>query len=197
MPESSSLPSGWAKRPRWAARVVLAAATSVVTTAGCGVLSVDPTSEVQEDLTVSSPVLVDGEPIPERFTCHGEGVSPPVQWSGFPAETESIAIVMDAPQAPGGNAVHWMVFDLNPEGQEISEGQPGSPAAEATNSLGSVGYEPPCPEEDGDEEYRFTVYALSSEVSLGEGAEFNEATDAIAERVLAYGRLVATGPQPS
>lgn len=199
MPESSSLPSGWAKRSRWTARAVLAAATSVATTAGCGVLSFDPTSEVQEDLTVSSPVLVDGEPIPDRFTCHGEGISPPLQWSGFPSETESIAVVMDTPEARGGTAVQWIVFDVDPEGQEITEGQPGSPATEATNSLGDVGYEPPCPESDSNdgEEYRFTVYALSDTIGLGEGADFNEATDTIADRVIAYGRLIATGQQPS
>lgn len=191
-----AMPSPAARSLRARVGGVLAVVAVTSTTAGCGALNISPTGEVAQDITVASPVIVEGERIPERFTCHGDGISPPLQWSGFPADTESLAIVVDAPEAAGGSQVHWVVFNLDPQEQEIAEGVPNRPAVQAATSPGSTGYDPPCPDGDGSqsdegEVYRFTVYALSSEIDLAEGAELADATDAIAERVMAYGRLFA------
>lgn len=169
------------------------AAVAVLPTAGCGMLSLAPTSEVQADVTVTSPVIVEGEPLPPRFTCAGDGVSPPLQWSGLPEGTQTVAVVLDAPQASGGPMVQWVVSGLDPEQGELAEGQPPGSAAQAVNSAGEVGYNAPCPDGDDDDGgvYRFTVYALSDDPGIAEGAALDEATDAIASRVIGYGRLLA------
>src|SRR5437899_8252088 len=56
-------------------------------------------------ITVTSSVLQEGQPIPVRYTCSGDGVSPPLQWSGVPKEAGSVAVVVDDPDAPSGTFV--------------------------------------------------------------------------------------------
>ncbi|GAA3757914.1 hypothetical protein HDA32_001846 [Spinactinospora alkalitolerans] len=168
------------------AAALLAAAT------GCGVLADGTNGETSEDITVSSPVLQEDETIPQRYTCDGEGVSPSLRWSGLPDGTESIAVVVDALEAEGGATVHWVVYGLDPENPEIPEGSVPQPGHQGENSFGEVGYEAPCPTDDQEQEYRFTVYALGSDVDLPDGAPLDEALGAIASHTLARGRLIAT-----
>ncbi|MDS1268813.1 YbhB/YbcL family Raf kinase inhibitor-like protein [Lipingzhangella sp. LS1_29] len=174
-----------------------------------------PLDEATDDLTVSSPVIQEGGEIPDRYTCHGEGNSPPLQWSGVPPHAESIAVVVDDPQAAGGPKVHWVVYNLDPDIAELPENGLPSSAQQAENSVGEVGYDPPCPDgssaERGYEDerseqsedspnsdevlqhYRFTVYALQAPITLEDDdtAELDEALGAIAARSLAWGRLLA------
>jgi Raf kinase inhibitor-like YbhB/YbcL family protein len=187
MPASPLPPARALVRPPRAVRAA-AAAVAVCSVAACGQM-IDPATEVREDVTVLSPALVEGEALPERFTCEGEEIPPPLQWSGLPRDTESVAVVMDAPHAQGGNTVLWVVFGLDPVDQELGEGGPGSSARQAQNSAGEAAYLPPCPEEHGGE-YRFTVYALNDAIAVEDGAPLSEATAAIAEGTLGYGRLV-------
>ncbi|MFC7327390.1 YbhB/YbcL family Raf kinase inhibitor-like protein [Marinactinospora rubrisoli] len=161
---------------------------------GCGVLPTGANAPTSDDITVTSPMIREGETIPERYTCAGAGVSPPLRWSGLPPETESLAVLVDDTEATGGARVYWTVFGLDPENPELPEGSVPQPAHQAQNSAGDADYEPPCPEEGHeDHEYRFTVYALSEDVPLSDGAPLDEALGAIAARTLARGRLIATG----
>ncbi|RCV47531.1 YbhB/YbcL family Raf kinase inhibitor-like protein [Marinitenerispora sediminis] len=160
---------------------------------GCGVLPTGTNAEATDDITVTSPMIREGETIPERYTCEGEGVSPPLRWSGLPSGTESLAVLVDDTEASGGAQVYWVVYGLDPENPELPEGSVPQPGHQAQNSVGAADYEPPCPEGDEDHEYRFTVYALSEDVPLSDGAPLDEALGAIAARTLARGRLIATG----
>lgn len=182
-------------------------------TSGCGMFLGSPLDEATDGLTVTSPVIQEGGIIPERYTCHGEGSSPPLQWSGVPQNTESIAVVVDDPEADGGPMVHWVVYNLDPDVAELPEdGLPPS-AQQAENSMGEVGYSPLCPEETPTDEtdngetspqatprsddelqhYRFTVYALQTGITLehDDAAALDEALGAISARSLSWGRLLA------
>ncbi|GAA3727825.1 hypothetical protein GCM10022402_05650 [Salinactinospora qingdaonensis] len=149
--------------------------------------------EAADNITVTSPMILAGETIPERYTCKGEGVSPPLSWSGLPDGVESIAVLIDDPEAVGGATVHWLVYGLDPANPELAEGSVPQPARQARNVSGEANYAAPCPVDDHEHEYRFTVYALDSELDLPEAAPLDEALRAIAAHTLARGRLVATG----
>jgi Raf kinase inhibitor-like YbhB/YbcL family protein len=69
-------------------------------------------------MQLRSSAFSDGSPIPRQFTCDGEDLSPPLEWSGAPAETQSFALLCDDPDAPAGTWHHWAAYDI-PAGQSV------------------------------------------------------------------------------
>ena len=61
-------------------------------------------------MVLTSPAFSDGERIPELYTCDGADISPPLRWSGIPANVGSLAVLCDDPDAPGGTWAHWAAF---------------------------------------------------------------------------------------
>lgn len=151
----------------------------------------EPAAKAPERVTVTSSAFGANAPIPTRFTCKGEGVSPPLRWSGVPGEARALALVVDDPDAPGGDFVHWVVFDIDPGVDGIRQGQVPSAARQAENSAGTAAYTPPCPP-SGTHHYRFTLYALRERVDLPNGVGHDDAIDAISKAAVARGRLVGT-----
>ena len=108
--------------------------------------------------------------IPSRFTCDGSNVSPPLSWSGLPAGTKSLALVVTDPDAPDPKApkttwVHWVLYDLPADATGLREAiaSKGLPpgALEGTNDFGRTGYGGPCPP-IGRHRYVHTLYALDT-----------------------------------
>jgi phosphatidylethanolamine-binding protein (PEBP) family uncharacterized protein len=46
-------------------------------------------------LELTSPAFSDKGTLPVEFTCEGEGISPPLSWSGVPDGTQSLVMIMD------------------------------------------------------------------------------------------------------
>ena len=63
-------------------------------------------------LQISSPVFSNGADIPRKYTCDGENVAPPLEWSGVPDQTKSVAVICDDPDAPSGTFTHWVLYDI-------------------------------------------------------------------------------------
>lgn len=160
---------------------------------GCGL--VGRTEALRQDapqvMTVSSPVIGQGMVLPGRYTCHGRGQSPPVEWSGVPQGTKSIALVLDDSNAPITPYVYWIVFDISPARSYIQAGRLPSGARLAVNSSGKATFSPPCPLTRR-HQYRFTVYALNAMLGQRSGAQLVTAWSAIAQHAIARGRLTAT-----
>jgi Raf kinase inhibitor-like YbhB/YbcL family protein len=158
--------------------------------AGCGLIG-GPTPLLQglPVMTVSSPVFSQGQ-IPRQYTCHGAGHSPPIYWSGVPAGTKSLALVVDDSNAPITPYINWIVFDISPGTTEIATDQIPYGAREARNSLGTARYDPPCPA--APHKYRFTIYALNARLQLPHRAGLMAAWIAIAAHAIDHGRLTAT-----
>jgi Raf kinase inhibitor-like YbhB/YbcL family protein len=173
--------------------VAVAAGASMLS--GCGLLS-GPTTLRQDDpqdMTVTSPEFGPGTPIPHQYTCYAAGrhpQTPPVSWSGAPAGTRALALVMDDAGAPISPYIYWIVFNISPATPDIQAGKLPPGALQADNSRGIVGYSPPCPQHS--HQYRFTIYALNAPLGLGSGASLTDAWSAIAKHALAWGRLQVT-----
>jgi Raf kinase inhibitor-like YbhB/YbcL family protein len=169
--------------------VALGAAAALL--AGCGLIGGPATvrMDVPDVMTVTSPDLSDGA-MGAAFTCHGAGKHPGIHWSGAPANTKSLALVMDDSAAPITPYIYWIVFNIRPQTTDIQGGTlpPGQPARQARNSKGSVGYYAPCPVNRG-HSYRFTVYALGKVLSLKNGTSVETAWSSIAQAAIARGRL--------
>jgi len=125
-------------------------------------------------LSIRSPSFTDGSSIPQRHTCEGADVSPPLEFDGAPAGTRSLALVVDDPDAPDPRAptrvwVHWVLYDLPPDTRALPEALAASRlpkgAREGVNDWNRTGWGGPCPP-IGRHRYFFKLYAL--DVELGD-----------------------------
>jgi Raf kinase inhibitor-like YbhB/YbcL family protein len=123
-------------------------------------------------LTLESSHFTNGAAIPERCTCEGEDVSPPLQWSGIPGGTKSLALIVDDPDAPDPAApktvwVHWVLYNIPASAAGLGENVRQLPAGtcEGLNDWKRTGYGGPCPP-IGRHRYYFKLYALDTMLNL-------------------------------
>lgn len=151
-------------------------------------------TSTSNDLELTSTAFAAGSRIPQRYSCEGEDVSPPLRWTNAPAGTASFALIVDDPSARG--FVHWVVIDIGPSATGLPEDAAGealSGAVEGRNDFGRSGWAGPCPPPGaGDHRYVFTVYALSERLGLRAGASADDVRAAAAARTLATGVLEGT-----
>lgn len=143
-------------------------------------------------MKLSSDAFADGETIPERYTCVGEGESPPLSWEEAPEETSSFVVFCEDPDAPGGTFKHWAAFEISGETTSLKAGAASNPSfSEGTNDFGDVGYGAPCPPPgDGAHRYQFYVWALGTEsLDVGEAPGYDAVRSAAEEHKLAAGKL--------
>jgi Raf kinase inhibitor-like YbhB/YbcL family protein len=136
-----------------------------------------------------------GEAIPKKYTCDGQDISPPLQWSGAPAETQTLAMIMDDPDAPAGTWVHWVLYDLPATLSELGEGvakQERLPIGgfQGKNSFGKIGYGGPCPPPGPAHRYFFKLYALKAKLGLPAGATKAEVESTMQGKIIAQGEFV-------
>ena len=146
-------------------------------------------------LQMSSGAFSAGEAIPKKFTCDGPDVSPQLKWNDPPANTQSMALIMDDPDAPGSTWVHWVLYDLPANTRELPEGvakqeQLSSGARQGRNDFGRVGYGGPCPPPGKPHRYFFKLYALDTKLNLKAGATKADVERAMKGHILAQGELI-------
>jgi Raf kinase inhibitor-like YbhB/YbcL family protein len=109
----------------------------------------------------------DGAAIPRRFTCDGENLSPPLQWSGAPSGTQSFVLLCDDPDAPAGTWHHWAAYNIPPAVTELAvavDAEQNAKLRQAVNDFRKVGYGGPCPPHGhGPHHYHFRLLALSTD----------------------------------
>jgi Raf kinase inhibitor-like YbhB/YbcL family protein len=117
---------------------------------------------------LTSPAFADGADIPLRYTCEGQDVSPPLTWSGAPAGTKSLALIVDDPDAPDPARprmtwVHWVLYDLPASSTALAEAADAAKLPPGTkpglNDWNKLGYGGPCPP-TGKHRYFHKLYAL-------------------------------------
>ena len=149
---------------------------------------------MMQKIEIRSSAFGEGERIPSDFTCDGADMSPPIEWSGVPARAQSLAIIVDDPDAPSGNWTHWLVYDLPPDLTQLQAGiaagdeLPGG-ALQGRTDFRKTGYGGPCPP-SGEHRYFFRVYALDAMLHLKAGASKQELLRAMQGHILAEGALM-------
>jgi len=156
-------------------------------------------------LVLKSEAFVDGDPIPRRFSCEGEDISPPLTWQDLPEGTESLVLILDDPDAPDPAAPrmvwdHWILYNIPPTCSGLVEGaaRGGLPegTGEGINSWGRTGYGGPCPP-IGRHRYFHRLYALDTRLpeALGQPTK-DELLLAMEELILAHAELVGVYDAP-
>lgn len=112
-----------------------------------------------------SSAFADGTAIPRRFTCDGENMSPPLQWSNAPDGARSLVLLCDDPDAPAGTWHHWAAYDIPPTANELAENAArNAKLKQAVNDFRKTGYGGPCPPHGhGPHHYHFRLLALSAD----------------------------------
>lgn len=157
-----------------------------------------------ETILVRSASFAEGGPLPARYTEDGEGVSPPLSWSGAPTETASFVVVVEDADSPTPSPlVHAIVWNVHgqerelPEGALPSDADPGDDAAMGKNSYLDAEYLPPDPPPGhGPHRYLFQVYALGEPLDLDGHPGRGKLLEAMRGRVIARGVLTGTYERP-
>jgi Raf kinase inhibitor-like YbhB/YbcL family protein len=143
-------------------------------------------------MRIVSSAFDEGSSIPPRFTCDGDDLSPPLDFSRVPDGCVSLALIVDDPDAPSRIFNHWLVWNLSPDIGGLAEDTSGDlDGAEGTNDFGETGYRGPCPPGER-HRYRFTVFALDRDLPLRPGARRADLDRAMDGHVLDEARLAAT-----
>ena len=173
--------------------------TRLVTVAVVGLVATGGVPEARGDkkvtLTLTSSAFAAGAEIPTKYTCEGPDVSPPLAWSGVPAGTQSLALIVDDPDAPDPAApkrtwVHWVVVDISPEVTSLTEGAAPKGARVGANDWKKTAWGGPCPP-IGRHRYFFKLYALDRTLGLDKASKA-DVEKAMAGHILAQGELIGT-----
>ncbi|MCW3982941.1 MAG: YbhB/YbcL family Raf kinase inhibitor-like protein [Candidatus Bathyarchaeota archaeon] len=141
-----------------------------------------------KELTVTSSAFKNNQRIPEKYTCVGEGINPPLSIEGVPEGTKSLALIFDDPDAVGGTFDHWILYNIPPTQSQIGENS--SAGIAALNSDQEPVYAPPCPPPGKNHRYAFKFYALDATLTLGVKAAKRDVEKAMKGHILAEGKLV-------
>ncbi len=143
------------------------------------------------EFALESSAFEHAQAIPNRFTCDGEDLSPPLRWVNVPDKATSLALLVDDPDAPNGVFAHWIAWGLDPGAGGLAEGK--AAPNEGQNDFGTVGYRGPCPPPGhGRHRYVFRLYALERDLVLGAGAGKAELEEAVEGNVVTTAELVGT-----
>lgn len=137
-------------------------------------------------MKLTSPAFSHQGYIPERFTCEGIEVNPPLVFEDLPAAAKSLALIMEDPDATIGVFVHWVVFDI-PVTAGIKEDS--VPGRQGMNNSGSTAYCGPCPP-SGTHRYFFKAFCLDVFLGLSEGISKGQLEKAMQGHILAQAELV-------
>jgi hypothetical protein len=141
---------------------------------------------------LTSPAFAAGADIPRKYTCDGEDVSPPLEWSGAPDDAPALALIVDDPDARGW--IHWVVLDMDGvQSGGLPEGFSASPDAppQGTNDFGRLGWGGPCPP-SGTHRYRFTLFALDAAIELPGAPTAEDVRAAMDGHVIDQAELIAS-----
>lgn len=145
-------------------------------------------------LTLTSTAFENEAVIPARHSKKGGNISPALAWSGIPAETTTLVLILDDPDAPSGLFTHWIVYGIDPSSRELPEHQPSSGelpsgARQGLNGFGEIGYGGPQPP-SGTHRYFFHLFALDTDTELPPGLTRQEIDGAIQGHIIEEATLM-------
>lgn len=145
--------------------------------------------EVVEVMKIESSAFENNGMIPAEYTCDGVNINPQLTIGGIPAGAESLVLIVDDPDAPGGTWVHWTVWNIDPLVTEIPENSIPMGAVEGVTDFGKTGYGGPCPP-SGTHRYFFKLYALDTTLELDSSAAVQDINEAMDGHILESAELV-------
>ncbi len=147
--------------------------------------------------TLKSSAFAPAQPIPYRYSRDGENISPDLAWNETPPGTQTLALIVDDPDAPRGVFTHWVLFNIPGTTTSLPAGvphgdHPANAGIQGRNDFGDIGYGGPQPPPGKPHHYHFTLYALNTTLPLRPGATKQQVLDAMQGHVLGQAQLIGT-----
>jgi len=154
----------------------------------------DVFSEGGIKMQILSSAFTEGSMIPVKYTCDGQDISPPLEWKDAPAGTKTFALIGDDPDAPSGNWVHWVAYNIPAGVTKLGENvqrekEFANGMRQGSNDWLKIGYGGPCPP-GGTHRYYFKLYALDAALEAKPGATKAQIVNAMKGRILAEAKLM-------
>jgi Raf kinase inhibitor-like YbhB/YbcL family protein len=140
-------------------------------------------------MKITSTAFTFNQEIPEKYTCQGEDLSPPLKFEDIPKGAKSLALIVDDPDAPSGTFDHWIVWNIPPEKNLFEEGISSLPH-QGRNHFGEMNYKGPCPPKGNAHRYFFKLYALDVMLNLPKGVSKQELEEAMEGHLLGKAELI-------
>ena len=133
--------------------------------------------------------------IPRKYTGEGQDISPALSWDNVPEGTKAFALICDDPDAPVGNWVHWVIYDIPKEILFLDEAIADDKILDkgikqGKNDFGRIGYGGPMPPSGRPHRYFFTLYALDTQLEFFPGMSKKELLEKIKGHILQKGELI-------
>jgi Raf kinase inhibitor-like YbhB/YbcL family protein len=142
-------------------------------------------------MKIESNVFQNGGEIPRKYGYKKDNVNPTLIINDVPADSKSLALIMDDPDAMGAVGkvwVHWVVWNIDPSTNEIKENSVPSNSIQGKTDFGEIAYGGPAPP-DKEHTYLFKLYALDNQLSLDEGSTKSQLEEAMKNHVIAESKL--------
>jgi Raf kinase inhibitor-like YbhB/YbcL family protein len=152
-------------------------------------------ARADEPFRVSSPAFESRAAIPAEYSRRGGNQSPPLAFGAIPAGAKSLALVMDDPDAPAGDWIHWLVANIPSTTAQLPAGKTPAGAVVGANSWGAARYDGPQPP-SGTHRYMIRVYALDAVLALEAGFTQGQLADAMKGHVLTQAQIEGTFRSP-
>ena len=147
-----------------------------------------PLPQVNNSIGLTSPAFRDHGPIPKRYTCSGEDVSPPLRWTGLSGSSRELTLIVEDIDAD--RFLHWSVLRIPRDVDHLATGKIPAGAVESENSFGKKSWGGPCPPEgDAAHHYVFALYETDAPLGLGAGASPDDVHAALRKHALRAGKL--------
>lgn len=140
-------------------------------------------------MEITSQTFFHNEKIPPKYTCDGANLSPPLKFSNVPQDAKSLVLICDDPDAPMGDWIHWLIWNIDPQTVEIAENSCPKDAIQGTTSFGNTSYGGPCPP-SGTHRYFFKLYALDTTLELPSSTQKADLETAMENHTIAKTELI-------
>ena len=140
-------------------------------------------------MAITSPAFADGGTIPQKYTCNGAGVTPPLDFANVPQTAHSLALEVTDPDAPNGTFTHWLVWNVPTNVTQFKEDNVPAGVIQGLSGFGTSKWGSPCPP-NGVHHYVFDLYALNNTLSLTASQGRDDFENAIKGHVAAQAKLV-------
>jgi Raf kinase inhibitor-like YbhB/YbcL family protein len=152
--------------------------------------------DINMEIEIESRAFGQGESIPAKYTCDGANISPQLSWNCSVEGVKTFAVIVEDPDAAGGNFTHWIVYNIPSKVNSLMENTTPTKNIPdeilmGTNDFGRIGYGGPCPP-SGIHRYYFRVYGLNTAVHLDSGATKKEVMKKMEGHIIARGELMGT-----
>jgi Raf kinase inhibitor-like YbhB/YbcL family protein len=185
------------RKPLLLAALLLAACSGTAGARDSALAIERPETQASAPILVTSPAFGPGGPIALKYSAYDKSVSPPLSWSALPPGTESLALIVEDPDAaPARPFLHWLAWNIGPGGRGAPEGRLPSGAVQGRNGRGAAGWFGPHPSDGKPHHYHFQLFALDRILDLPAGADREQLLAAMKGHVLAKGELVGVFIKP-